>query len=463
MKKIVKAKDIIFDKDLFVNYLSGTVLDLLLCSYRGLPKGVNYMVIGDPGVGKTTIILDLMANIHRIQPNVRMLFVSAEMNEIDLAIYVQRYPKFGELDIMFVEAEFDSEAHALDDFEEALRMGWDIVAIDSFYELQGIVKEEENITLKKSESLLLSIIKKQNKAKNERGVHTSFLTIQQVTKTGAFIGSNRLKHMITAMMELRLDNPKNVYSDRYVTFSKHRRGDVGVKLYYSLIYPLLRDSNEINFKINDSEINIPEDRFYVRKQNRNGKEYTINVESTLKWEDCRDENGDYYIFFSGFRHDITKEINRKTFSTKGQMVTNLLRSEHIPYNIFFPMIYDKKGTACLFNKIIGDGRIAEVNEIVIEYNPGGLKDGTSFDVYIEYTAAKHGGKGGIGIEVKYTEKEYPIKRGSKEWQETHNAIGIHLADNYRLPSEHCGWFKEEFIADVPLAANSLKFASPSEC
>ena len=40
--------------------------------------------------------------------------------------------------------------------------------------------------------------------------------------------------MITAMMELRLDNPKNIYSDRYVTFSKHRRGDVGVKLYYSL-------------------------------------------------------------------------------------------------------------------------------------------------------------------------------------------------------------------------------------
>ena len=53
-------------------------------------------------------------------------------------------------------------------------------------------------------------------------------------KSGAFIGSNRLKHMITAMMELRLDNPKNIYSDRYVVFSKHRRGDVGVKLYYNL-------------------------------------------------------------------------------------------------------------------------------------------------------------------------------------------------------------------------------------
>lgn len=207
--------------------------------------------------------------------------------------------------------------------------------------------------------------------------------------------------------------------------------------------------HQINFKVNDQEINVPADKFYVRKLNKNGKEYTINVESTLDKNDCRDENKDYRIFFSGFRHDITKEINKKTSSTKWQMVTNLLRSEHIPYNIFFPMIYDKKGAACLFNKIIGDGRIAEVNEIVIEYNPGGLKDGTSFDVYIEYTAAKHGGKGGIGIEVKYTEKEYPIKRGSKEWQETHNSIGIHIADNYRLPSKRCGWFKEEFIADVP--------------
>ena len=165
MKKIVKVKDIIFDKNLFVNYLSGTVLDLLLCSYRGLPKGVNYMVIGDPGVGKTTIILDLMANIHRMQPNVKMLFISAEMNEIDLSIYVQRYPKFGELDIMFIEAEFDSETHALEDFEEVLRMGWDIVAIDSFYELQGIVKEEENITLKKSRACYYQSLKSKTRRK----------------------------------------------------------------------------------------------------------------------------------------------------------------------------------------------------------------------------------------------------------------------------------------------------------
>lgn len=234
MDEIVKMRDVKFSPELFINYRTGTILDELLCSYQGLPKGVNYMVIGDQGVGKTTIILDLLANIQTKSPNAKILFVSAEMNEIDLAIYVERYPKFQDLNILFLETTFDNENKSWDVFQRVLAQGWDIVAIDSFYELQGIVKEEENVTMKKSESMLLSIIRQQNKADNERKVNTTFLTIQQVTKSGAFVGSNRLKHMITAMMELRLDNAKNIYSKRFVVFTKHRRGDVGVKLYYDL-------------------------------------------------------------------------------------------------------------------------------------------------------------------------------------------------------------------------------------
>ena len=234
MDEIVKMRDVRFSPELFINYRTGTILDELLCSYQGLPKGVNYMVIGDPGVGKTTIILDLLANIQTKSPNAKILFVSAEMNEIDLAIYVERYPKFQDLNILFLETTFDNENKSWDVFQRVLAQGWDIVAIDSFYELQGIVKEEENVTMKKSESMLLSLIRQHNKADNERKVNTTFLTIQQVTKSGAFVGSNRLKHMITAMMELRLDNAKNIYSKRFVVFTKHMRGNVGVKLYYDL-------------------------------------------------------------------------------------------------------------------------------------------------------------------------------------------------------------------------------------
>ena len=107
-------RDVKFDKSLFVNFATGTVLDNLLCSYHGLPKGVNYMIIGDPGVGKTTILLDMLSNIQRLQPKTRILFISAEMNEIDLAIYVQRFPKFSEIEILFVEADFDNGIHNLE-------------------------------------------------------------------------------------------------------------------------------------------------------------------------------------------------------------------------------------------------------------------------------------------------------------------------------------------------------------
>lgn len=236
VRDVVKMKDIQFEKGLFENWMTGKIMDELLCSYKGLPKGVNYMVIGDPGVGKTTIILDMLSDLS-LYNSANVLFVSAEMNEIDLAIYVQRFPKFQNLDILFVEGEFEQEPHScktLERLSKILGQGWDVVAIDSFYELQGIIKEEENITLKKAESLLLSLMKQQSKGVNDRSVNTTFLTIQQVTKSGAFVGSNRLKHSITAMMELRLENPKNIYSDRYAVFTKHRRGDVGVRLYYDL-------------------------------------------------------------------------------------------------------------------------------------------------------------------------------------------------------------------------------------
>lgn len=47
------------------------------------------------------------------------------------------------------------------------------------------------------------------------------------------------------------------------------------------------------------------------------------------------------IFFEGFRQEIMDELSKPIAKTSAapsaQMLTNLLRSEHIPYNIFFPM------------------------------------------------------------------------------------------------------------------------------
>jgi hypothetical protein len=194
---------------------------------------------------------------------------------------------------------------------------------------------------------------------------------------------------------------------------------------------------------------------------RNEKETTVLVKSSLLWDDAKDDLG-FRIFYSGFRKEITEEIyavrKNKPDMSIGPMVTNLLRSEHIPYNVFFPMTMDLTGAGNLFNNILGFERISSVSEISIEYNPGTLSDGTAFDVFVKYYTSDNK-IGGIGIEVKYTEKEYHLKktdkngRITKEYKETHDENdGIRLADNYKIPSINSGWFKSEFIEDIHASA-----------
>ena len=54
-----------------------------------------------------------------------------------------------------------------------------------------------------------------------------------MTKQGEFAGSNRIKHMTTAMAQLRFDG-KDRDAERYIEFSKNRRGAVGEKIYFDL-------------------------------------------------------------------------------------------------------------------------------------------------------------------------------------------------------------------------------------
>lgn len=209
----------------------------------------------------------------------------------------------------------------------------------------------------------------------------------------------------------------------------------------------------------------------MHRRNKDGelKEYEIPVKSSLMWEDSKDASGNYIIFYEGFRKQISEAVKSRTRIEKSkegnrfscsQMVTNLLRSEHIPYNVFFPLHKDDE-TVALFNDILGEARIESISDIRIEFAPVRidaasskevplLGDGTAFDVYVEYIPlnSQPGQKGGIGIEVKYTEKEYRLNPESKEFHETHDSKGIHLADNYKIPSHEIGWFKPEYLADV---------------
>jgi len=227
--ELIKINDVKYDSELFEAWEMNNALDTLFSIDGGIPKATNWMIVGDPGVGKSTLLLDGLANAKK--NGAKVLFVSGEMNQVDLYLYVKRYPKFGDIDIFFPQ-ELPEDECPKEALSELLQQGWDLVLFDSFVEVQEIIKEAGAMSGKQSEKWMLDLMGKNNLGHNTTNSYTSFLNIQQVTKGGKFVGSNRLKHMTTGMMEIRFVEEGD--EDRYVFFDKNRRGNVGKRMYFSL-------------------------------------------------------------------------------------------------------------------------------------------------------------------------------------------------------------------------------------
>ena len=222
----VRMEDVDFDPSIFEPIKTGKAIDTLLSTAGGFPRATNFMLVGDPGVGKSTVSMDILSDLQNAGASV--LFISAEMDRIDLYGYVKRYPKFGKLDILFIGEYLDQNPKLV--VEHMLNQGYDIVLIDSFVEVQDTVKEANGMTSGSTEKWLIDLMKRNNLGHNEKKIYTSFLCIQQVNKGGNFVGSNKLKHNTTGMMEIRFEED----GTRYIIFSNNRRGDVLKKLYFDL-------------------------------------------------------------------------------------------------------------------------------------------------------------------------------------------------------------------------------------
>ena len=223
----VKMKNVSFDKALFTPMKTGKKIDKLFSSEGGLMKGTNYAIVGDPGAGKTTVAMDIVADL-QAKGN-KVLFISGEMNEIDMYGYVKRYPKFGEMDILFMGHYVEENAEQV--LEAALKPGYDVVLIDSMAEVCTAIADSAKgwMSVKKAETIVLNMLEKHNQAENDNEVNTAFLVIQQVTKAGNFAGSNRFKHMMTGMAHMKI-----VEDGRCFFFSKNRRGGQMDALYFTL-------------------------------------------------------------------------------------------------------------------------------------------------------------------------------------------------------------------------------------
>ena len=224
-----KLDDLNIDQSLFKPMATGTPFDKFVSQEGGFMPGSNIMAAGAPGIGKTTVLLDLLANLH--QQGKRVLFISAEMSQIDMARYLQRFPHWGQLPILFLADYTDNCPKTV--IESVLNQGWDLVLTDSYTEVNDSVKEACGLTRGKTEKWFLDLMIANNKGKNRDKVYTTFVTILQLSKGGQFVGSNKLKHMTTSMMSLDWDGVENS-GRRYMEFSKNRVGQVGKKLYFDL-------------------------------------------------------------------------------------------------------------------------------------------------------------------------------------------------------------------------------------
>ncbi len=161
------------------------------------------------------------------------------------------------------------------------------------------------------------------------------------------------------------------------------------------------------------------------------------------------------VFYEGFRKEILEMYRDDRTKIGLNLLNNALRSEHIPYNLFFPMMkgQNKESTRAFFNELLGTDAIAEVLEVRIEFAPQPksdyLNDGTAFDAFVLYRH-KDGSKGAVGIEVKYTEREYKI--GETEYKNTHDEQGnVRLSAHYAQASNKSGYYipncEAELVSD----------------
>lgn len=223
-----KLDDLNIDDSLNIPMVTGTIADKFISNDGGFLPGTNVMAAGAPGVGKTTVLLELLSNLQ--SAGKKVMFISAEMSQIDMARYLKRFPHWGQLPILFLGDYTDECPKSV--VESALDQGWDLVLTDSYTEVNDTIKEACNLTRSKTEKWFLDLMISNNKGLNKSKTYTCFVTILQLSKGGQFVGSNKLKHMTTSMMSLDWEGGEN--GRRYMEFSKNRVGAVNKKLYFSL-------------------------------------------------------------------------------------------------------------------------------------------------------------------------------------------------------------------------------------
>ena len=210
-------------------YKTGKKIDDLMSDHEeggGVYGGTVNIVIGESGVGKSTILLDTLAAIQEQNPETKVLYISSEMTRNDILFYYKKTPSIAAVPTLLL-MDYVKTGQLDSVLTQTMNGEYDIILLDSHQDVLVKLKEVMGWKSTYAESWLTNMM---IDAAEKNG--TAILAIQHMTKGGQYVGSTYLKHATTSMMEILFDDA----GQRYVRFSKNRRGGsaVGKRLYFRL-------------------------------------------------------------------------------------------------------------------------------------------------------------------------------------------------------------------------------------
>jgi len=224
--QLFRGNELSFNESLFIPLKTNTEIDLILSTDGGLMPGTSMMIAGGPGSGKSTLVMDMLSKF--TMQGLKCVLIQGEMDQIGHYKYCRRMSSFGCVQTLFLKDHMDSIKETV---EHVFSLGYDVIAVDSIAEILDMYKDQNGGTSKQAESWFLKLQDDVKKGKNQLGYYTSFINIQQMTKSDEFAGSNRLKHMMEAFC--KVERSKDGL-ERTLHFEKNRDCDKDFKIFFSI-------------------------------------------------------------------------------------------------------------------------------------------------------------------------------------------------------------------------------------
>jgi len=168
-----------------------------------------------------------LTQITNQHPEKKFLYISGEQDEIDNFELSEKIPGLKDLNTLYLAGCENPKEVISETFDE----GWDVVLMDSLEIVAKRIESTTSLNAKQSYKWVMDLMFKHKKGGNPSNIYSSFLVIQQATKSGAFKGDSSIEFDTTGMLYVINDDEE---ANRYLIFSKNRRGDNKVKQFYRL-------------------------------------------------------------------------------------------------------------------------------------------------------------------------------------------------------------------------------------